>query len=493
VRFIPSTLLGFPLFFWLLLSEGGTVRAEPSREETAAESSINRLGGTVIRPKYEKGKPKFDAVTLKEDDTPVTVTFANTELTDAQFASLSTPLRTINPQKLDLRFTHLRGAAVDGSPLWNLLDLPQLDDLDLSSTLVDAADLQGHLNHFARLTRLRLNYNSLLLKGLSDFIHNSSHLKLHLYLSHVEMRDADGRTRMKADEWLRRLASNKDAQANTILIGLDLSHNRLTDKGLEVLKSEAGRTAFPKLKELILAGNPDITDGGLSFLQDEDRAKTIKDLDLSDTQLSNFGIPHLFPYHDLTSLSLANTIVTDAGIEDLLTNNGKLTTLDLSRTATLRKPEICSRLGALKKLRSLNISGTGITDEGLRVFWEGQLADLSLLTEAQQQNIADSLQCALEDLPRRYHPGVLNVLSVADTSVSVNGLLDRDIATGVERGVRFPHLSTILTGGTSITDGALSHWKALRSNIDIPQMDLAVYQPPVKRERERGTLYAPKQ
>ena len=128
---------------------------------------------------------------LKEPQLAKTVRFVNTALSDRSLKALSPYLTRINPQRLELRFTKVTGIE-PGVDLWRSLDLPKLEDLDLSSTPTSLRQL-GELKYLDRLQYLRLNYNRLRFDEIAQFIDHAYAAKpggrMHLYLSHVTMID----------------------------------------------------------------------------------------------------------------------------------------------------------------------------------------------------------------------------------------------------------------------------------------------------------------
>ena len=112
------------------------------------------------------------------------VTFTNSNLADENLLELKDALKTINPKKLDLNFTKVKG--VD---LWQNLNLgSELVDLDFSHTPTDGFGLQD-LAGYQKLKYLRLNFDRLNLDKVSKFLCNASAVdhapRIHLYLSGV--------------------------------------------------------------------------------------------------------------------------------------------------------------------------------------------------------------------------------------------------------------------------------------------------------------------
>jgi hypothetical protein len=490
----------------LMLARTGICGQSPTEAKAAkeaeaknAEDEIVKRGGVVNWPKdadgspnYKHGDPYYDPIALKYDYCHPEVRLRNVELTEADLVELVQPLKTINPRALNIRFTAVRGVTRGGQSVWDSLDLPALHTLNLSSTLVDGdGGLALHVNGFKNLKHLWLDFDTLVFDELLRFIGSSSQQGLHLHLSHVQMRDPSGKC-LEADAWFERLVrciSNKNQQCNGAIVGLDVSYTHLTDPGLAFLKP-TNWTQLQGLSELSFAGNEDVTNEGLSFLPHLSR--DITKINLSDTALNDKGLlDNLAGFTRLTSLSLANTKVTDLGIAKLLSLNLyslgvsitlSLTDLNLAGTHTMSDLVNCSRIGRMKKLRSLDLEGTGINDDGLREMWESGLVDASRFTKKQQDEIKGDPRKVLEreakdyasilplEPPKRFHGGVLNTLNLNKTQVTDKGLIDVDQKTGIEVGARFPHVQILFKDDTKITDGGLNHWEAVRARRPVPHV-----------------------
>jgi hypothetical protein len=452
--------------FVVLTATAAVMSADPSEPEiAAATAAISRLGGSVT--------PYIDPATLEEDRTAKTVRFLNSELTDEDLIKVRDALTTIDPKRLDLRFTQIRGRA-KGRETWTQLHLPHLEDLDISSTFVDSNALPRipdfltpedvRKRGIPLKYRLRLDYNMLVLDPLVGFLRDQPDVHLYLHLSHVHMRSsARGLQPIEANDWFTQLVGI----APPSLRGLDVSYTGLTKKGLQALSR---RARLPALEELAISGAKDVATGDLRFLRDSPYLKT---LDLSDLQLTDNALVELHGQHRLTSLSLGDNKITDDGLAALLkkTTPKLLRRLKLSGTSTLQSDEVCSLIGEFVHLRSLDISATGISDDGLKTIWGCLLYKESMVGKDWKEYVHRQLK----DLPDRppgllkvYHPGHLVELLLSQTVVTDKGLFDTDDTSGAVVGVRFPWLEKLDSADTQVTPGGRSRWLAFRKNNYVP-------------------------
>ena len=91
---------------------------------------------------------------------------------------------------------------------------------------------------------------------------------------------------------------------------LDLSHTRITDEGMLLLKSA------PKIRDLSLFYAEWITDQGMTAIREW---KHLKRLNLRGTRISNLTLEIVSRMPWLEALDIANTLVTDNGIDHLIT------------------------------------------------------------------------------------------------------------------------------------------------------------------------------
>src|SRR5258708_29019073 len=115
------------------------------------------------------------------------------------------------------------------------------------------------------------------------------------------------------------------------VIGVDLSHSRITDEELKHLKE------FKDLRTLNLSWNQFLTEAGLKELKE---LKSLQTLDLSyNLGVRDAWLKHLKGFQSLQSLNLRSTGITDAGLK---------------------------ALKELQSLRTLNVTDTNVTDAGVK-------------------------------------------------------------------------------------------------------------------------------
>ena len=174
-------------------------------------------------------------------------------------------------------------------------------------------------------------------------------------LAALDLDSCDGITDASCDE-LAKLKS---------LRGLSLQKtafekNRVADSGLEKL------TALKNLERLNLAGNA-VKNDGLKLLA---RFPELREVDLSILAVDDAGLTHLTAVTTLEWLNVrysegfGGVIITNAGIKSI----GKVSGLkSLNLTVARRISAAClSDLESLPQLDELNLSGSGITEAGVK-------------------------------------------------------------------------------------------------------------------------------
>jgi len=174
-------------------------------------------------------------------------------------------------------------------------------------------------------------------------------------LAALDLDSCDGITDASCDE-LAKLKS---------LRGLSLQKtafekNRVADSGLEKL------TALKNLERLNLAGNA-VKNDGLKLLA---RFPELREVDLSILAVDDAGLTHLTAVATLEWLNVrysegfGGVIITNAGIKSI----GKVSGLkSLNLTGARRISDAClSDLESLPQLDELNLSGSGITEAGVK-------------------------------------------------------------------------------------------------------------------------------
>jgi Leucine Rich repeat len=195
-------------------------------------------------------------------------------------------------------------------------------------------------------------------------------------------------------------------------------------------------------------------------LQDNGRSKIVTRLDLSGTQASDRSLGYLTEYTNLKNLRLSNTKVTDQGLAPLLRQQPELTKLDLSGTRTLVQNDVQVAIGKLKKLRVLNLSGTGVDDAGLKTIWDGQSGltepTLDALEPAPRDKLEGTVKKTYAVVPTTFNDGLLEWLDISKTTVTSKGLLGDNASAGV----RF-NLRALAYTDTGITAGLINRYNAI--------------------------------
>jgi len=136
---------------------------------------------------------------------------------------------------------------------------------------------------------------------------------------------------------------------------LNLSDTSVTDAGFADLKP------FPNL-EMLLIGSPNVTGAGIKELRD---LKGLRLLNLSSAKVTDAGLADISALSgsELKELILKDADITDAPLKEIAKLN-RLEILDLSGAKKITDAGIRELL-TLDKLRTLRISDTGVTDAGL--------------------------------------------------------------------------------------------------------------------------------
>lgn len=208
---------------------------------------------------------------------------------------------------------------------------------------------------------------------------------------------------------------------------LDLVASSTTDQDLQRVV-----TRLPDLKELDLS-NTEITDAGLACLS---KLANLEKLELRATQVTTRGLAHVKNYIHLRSLDLANTRVGQEGARQIA-ELPHLEELDL-RLARISDAAL-AHVRECPRLRRLRLAGTGITDEGLR-----DLAGLSGLEELDLRGTEIS-DAGLQDLQ--------NLSSLKRLQLDEAPITD----AGLEHLHRLPNLTHLSLMNTQISDAALPH------------------------------------
>jgi Leucine-rich repeat (LRR) protein len=323
------------------------------------------------------------------------------------------------PRLKRISFSNTKITTLSAEQLNELRQCKDLTDLDLSNTSLDDKGL-GRFTSLRTVRTLRLNNVELQeTGGLMWVVYACSRRSLDLRLANVSVKNGDNV--VSADDWLPYFE-------NLSFDGIDLSGLELTSKGIASLdKFEATRMTLVKL-----AGNK-LVDNDLRYLKN---FKKLKVLDLGDNkELTDGGLRKL-NFGGLTELSLngigrpTNSMVgavTDVEIKRILENNKTtLVKLNLAGTSTLTtKTESVAVINAMQNLEALNISETGIDNDGLIAIWEGKNAVPNLLfLDISSTAVTDKglIHSASAGFPR------LKVIRIAstDTKVTAGGVSRRN-------------------------------------------------------------------
>src|SRR5262245_34425600 len=149
----------------------------------------------------------------------------------------------------------------------------------------------------------------------------------------------------------------KHLKGLTTLETLVLNNTLLTDAGLAELKD------LKKLKSLQLAGCIRVTDKSAEVVKG---FTDLEDLSLPST-ITGEGAKTLVGLKKLRKLYLGGAPMTDAAVKDIADNMPELTDLNLGSSLPNEVSDASvANLARLKKLKALNLSGSKLTDAGLK-------------------------------------------------------------------------------------------------------------------------------
>ena len=138
-----------------------------------------------------------------------------------------------------------------------------------------------------------------------------------------------------------------------LIENIDLSNSQITDDDLTWVTLH-----FPNLTSLSL-WNTQITDAGLAHIA---KLNNLTSLHLGGTQVTDAGLAYISGLNSLTSLHLGGTQITGVGLAHVARLNS-LTSLDLGGTEITDAG--LAHVARLNSLTSLDLGGTQITDAGL--------------------------------------------------------------------------------------------------------------------------------
>jgi hypothetical protein len=142
----------------------------------------------------------------------------------------------------------------------------------------------------------------------------------------------------------------KNLERLRALVYVSLRDTNVGDKGLSNI------AGLLELRTLNLSGSVGITNNGLSAFR---RLTNLKELDLSETAVSDDGLINLAPLEHIEKLRLRSTRVRGTGLK-FLEKMRRLRILDLSGTDV--SDTAAAYLSKLRNLTYLNLGGTNVSD-----------------------------------------------------------------------------------------------------------------------------------
>lgn len=235
--------------------------------------------------------------------------------------------------------------------------LGKLRELDLSGLRVSDSDL-AELKYLSGLERLNLSQTGITDAGMETIGRFKALVQLNLDSTAISDKALKQVARLKNIESLslkRTQISDTGIEAVSTLPALrelHVSHTRLTDQSLESL-----RATRKTLQELNLIETL-VTDAGLRHLSGFNRLQTLY---LKDTQVTDAGLKHLLRIRDLRRLGLGNTRITDTGLKTIAS-------MDTIETLYIDQTRISDHglrnLAELKTLTLVNVAKTKATPKG---------------------------------------------------------------------------------------------------------------------------------
>lgn len=340
----------------------GIQKAEVQQDELhRAKAAFADIGGEYLAKNPVTGQPGHafllphgagDGALAKVPNLPFTfgLDLERVGVTDAGLPHLAR-LRNLSALKLS------RGVTDEGMP--HLAALPNLRELSLFDARIDNDGLKS-LSSLKNLTGLVLG------KGVTECVRTEDGRRVNLEALNRPWSTEAGLKELAALKNLEYLslynvgmtdAALKELSGLTRLTTLSLGYARVTDAGLKTIAQ------FVKLRELLIESGG-VTDAGLKELAG---LKHLTTLDLLGTSWTPAGLRHLAPLTKLTTLDLG-LMVTD---ETLRT----LREIGLLHALALMKGKTGGRPASSAEVESLSLSGTKVTNDGLK-----ELAELKSLT-----------------------------------------------------------------------------------------------------------------
>jgi Leucine-rich repeat (LRR) protein len=406
----------------------------PGPEE--ALKCIARFGGRVIPVPADPTEPSClapDPPVPPPLKGPWAVKFANTHFTDCDLAAVADSLGQISDlQVLDLSYTRVKGESLG----W-LAGFPslRLKELDLSSTPISGDGLR-ELARLDSLKGIRLNHTTLHLSDMLDLQGMFPGNLRTLHLSGARLLDRESQP-LRPDvilNWVRGFTHLEDLALSGTLAApgspgasgvgdltylghlTDLTRLDLSDNKLTAPDDPPKHGVIPKLQAVI----------PLARLEKLTTLRLGGNGDLNDQSLKELW-PTVGPVvYRLKKLDLSGTKLTDQGLKLLAHRNPNLVDLNISKTRTMvDQKQVPTALRGLTHLCTLNIAGTGVGNAMFLALGNGR--GLACLTSLDISGTMVTNAGLATDRPQIVVPfrGLL-VIYAADTKVTAAGTNHRN-------------------------------------------------------------------
>lgn len=290
-------------------------------------------------------------------------------------------LKSCDPGK-SIKYIEFLYCNINDSDLANISSFIQLVGLNLARTAIRG-------NGFDDLVRLeRLRSIDLSNSGATNEIFKS--ISCFKYLTNLNLDFTD-----VSDIGVEKIVSNKDLE----ILGLD--HTNISDRALDSI------CRLDKLKVLRIGGE-NISGRGISGLT---RLKNLVCLSLGRSSINNSSLIHVGEINSLQTLDLGATKIGRQGI-DYIANLGELRSLNLFNTPVSDSDLV--PLAGFRSLKKLNIGSTQITDTTIR-----NLSNIPVLEEIWMEGcrgVTDNIAQCISKMKN------IRVICVSGTGISERGI-----------------------------------------------------------------------
>ncbi|HUQ90614.1 MAG TPA: hypothetical protein VM120_02960 [Bryobacteraceae bacterium] len=378
-------------------------------------------------------------------------------------------------QRLRIGDTQITDA---GMPV--LKGLTQLEELDLHGTAITDVGL-SHIAGLRRLKKLNLAGTGIsdagieVLRGLTELE------ELNLYRTKVSNAGLDGlRGLKKLLEADVRYSRVTPAGVESLRAGLPSVRVLYTEQAASSAMTDAQLAKLPRDSRTLNLEGAQISDAGLRHVA---RLTNLEELNLSNTSVSDAGLAHLAGLQKLRKVVLANTYVEGEGLAHLksvadldvhgspLTNGAVSVLAGLTglRRLSLASTDISdgAALDQLKSVVALDLGSTDLTDSGLKalaslpqleelILRDARFTDKGLVHLAGLKNLRrlDLIRTRISDQGMRHLTGLSSLRSLSldygelyDASMEILAALD---------------LEELSLDNTHITDQAVARLKEFR-------------------------------